>query len=117
MVALQAMKVPDDSSLKNPEQIPFPKPPPLVQNPSCADNEEDTPSMKELVQEIDSHVKSIDLEVTSTCDVALHIASLPPLNSGAQPAEDLPTPPPSAVQPVEDAPSQSAVETDPATQA
>ena len=39
--------------------------------------------MKELVQEIDSHVESIDLEVTSNFDVALHTAPLPPPNSGA----------------------------------
>ena len=30
MAALQAMGVPDDSPLRNPEQIPFPVPPPLV---------------------------------------------------------------------------------------
>ena len=39
--------------------------------------------MKELVQEIDSYVESIDLEVTSNFDVALHTAPLPPPNSGA----------------------------------
>ena len=30
--------------------------------------------MKELVQEIDSHMESIDLEFTSNFDAALHIA-------------------------------------------
>ena len=50
MTALQAMGVPDDSPLRNPEQIPFPEPPPPIQDPSDADDKEDTPSMKELVQ-------------------------------------------------------------------
>lgn len=33
--------------------------------------------MRELVQEIDSYVEAIDLEITSTLDVAHHMASLP----------------------------------------
>ena len=72
MAVLQAMGVPDDFPLRNPEQIPFPKPPPPVQNPSDADNEEDTPSMRELVYAIDSYVELVDLEVTSNLNVALH---------------------------------------------
>ena len=31
MAALQVIEVVDDSPLRNPEQIPFPEPPPLVQ--------------------------------------------------------------------------------------
>lgn len=34
MAALQAMRVPDDSLLRNPDQVPFPDPLPTVQNPS-----------------------------------------------------------------------------------
>ena len=30
IAALQAIGVPDDSPFRNPEQIPFPEPPPLV---------------------------------------------------------------------------------------
>lgn len=64
MASLQAMGVSNDSPLRNPEQIPFPEPPP-VQNPANA-SDKDTPGMRELMQEIDSHVEAIDLEVTST---------------------------------------------------
>ena len=73
--------------------------------------------MKELVQEIDSHVESIDLEVTSNFDVALHTAPLPPPNSGAHHDWDAQTLPYSATQPTEDASNKPAAETDPATQA
>ena len=72
MAALQAMRVPDDSLLKNLEQIPFLEPPPPIQNPSDADDEEDTPSMRELVYAIDSHVELVDLEVTSNLNDVLH---------------------------------------------
>lgn len=80
------MEVPDDSPLRNPEKIPFPEPPPLVQNPIGVDNEEDTPNMRELVQEIESHVELVDLEITNNLDT-----SLPPLNSAVQPAGDVST--------------------------
>ena len=78
MAALQAMGVPADFPLRNPEQIPFPKPPPPIQNPSNAEDEKDTSSMKKLVQENDSHVDSFDLEVTSNFDAALQTDPLPP---------------------------------------
>lgn len=45
--------------------------------------------MKELVQEIDSNVELVDLEVTNNLDVVLHTASLPPPDSGAQPTIDV----------------------------
>ena len=72
--------------------------------------------MKELVQEMDSQVEAIDLEVTSTFDAVLNTAPLPPLSYGVQPAEDVQTSPSSAVQPIVDTLSSSAVETDPTTQ-
>ena len=56
------MGVPEDSQLRNPEQIPYPAPPSPVQSQANAADEEDTPSMRELVREIDAHV---DLEATS----------------------------------------------------
>ena len=64
MVALQVMGVLDDSLLRNLDQIPYLDPILSVQNPTGAE-EEDTPSMRELVQEIDSHVELIDLEITN----------------------------------------------------
>ena len=116
MAAFQAMGVPGDSSLRNLEQIPFPEPYP-VQNPSSASDTKDTPSMKELVQEIDSYVEAMDLEVTSTFDVALHTTPSAPLNYGVQPAKDVQTSPSSAVQPAIDTQSSSTVEIDPTAQA
>ena len=71
MAALQAMRVPDDSPLRNLKQIPFPAPPPPVQSQSGAVDEEDTPSMRELVCEINTHVELVDLEVTSNLNVVL----------------------------------------------
>ena len=49
MAAILAMGMPADSPFINPDKIPYPKPPPLVQNPTDAEEEEDTPSMRELV--------------------------------------------------------------------
>ena len=49
VAALQAIGVPDNSPLRKPNQIPFPDPSPPVQNPSCVVDEEETPSMRELV--------------------------------------------------------------------
>ena len=45
------MGVLDDSPLRNPEQIQFMEPSPPIQNPLGVDDEEDTPSMRELVHE------------------------------------------------------------------
>lgn len=53
MATVLAMGVPEDSPLRNPDQIPYLEPPP-TQNPIEVE-EEDTPSMRELVQAIDSH--------------------------------------------------------------
>ena len=96
MAALQAIGVPDESPLRNPKQIPFSEPPPLVQNLSGAD-EEDSPSMRELVCEIDTYVELVDLEVTSNLNTALH---------SAQPAEDIQAQPFPTAQPTEEAPAQ-----------
>ena len=69
MAALQAMRVPNDS--------------PPVQSQSGAVDEEDTPSMRELVCEINTHVELVDLEVTSNLNVVL---------PGTQPTEDVQAP-------------------------
>ena len=65
LAALQAIRVPEDSPLRNPDQIPFSNPSPAVQNPLSAVDEEETPSIRELVQAIDSHVELVNLEVTN----------------------------------------------------
>ena len=65
MVALQALGVPEDSPLKNLNQIPFLGSPTATQNCPNAIDEEETQSMRELVEVIDSHVEAIDLEATS----------------------------------------------------
>ena len=49
MAALQAMWIPNDSPLRNPDQVPFPDPFPPIQNLSGATDEKETPSMRELV--------------------------------------------------------------------
>ena len=72
VVALQAIGVLDDSLIRNPKQIPFLEPLSPIQNPSGADIEEDTPSMRELVHAIDSHVELVNLEVTSNLNAALY---------------------------------------------
>ena len=69
MAALQAMGFPDDSPLRNPEQIPYPKPsPPPIQNPTDAEEEGDTLSIKALGEVMDSHMELVNLEITSNPD-------------------------------------------------
>ena len=92
------MGMPDDSPLRNPEQIPFPTHPPLVQSQPGAD-EEDIPSMRELVHEIDTHVELVDLKVTNNLNVAL---------LDTQPAKDVQAQLFLADQPIEDVPAQLA---------
>ena len=65
LAALQAMGVPEDSPLRNPNQIPFPNLPTAEHNQLRVIDEEETTSMRELVEAIDSHVEPVDLEVTS----------------------------------------------------
>ena len=65
LATLQALGVLKDSPLKNPNQIPFPGLPMAAQNCPDAINEEETQSIKELMEAIDSHVEAIDLEATS----------------------------------------------------
>ena len=63
------MGFPDDSPLRNPKQIPYPKPsPPPIQNPTDAEEEGDTRSIKALEEVMDSHVELVNLEITSNPD-------------------------------------------------
>ena len=66
------MGVPEDSPLRNPEQIPYSAPPPLVQSQTDATDEEDTTSMRELVKAIDAYV---DPKVTSHPNITEDIYS------------------------------------------
>ena len=65
MVTLQALKVLKDSPLRDPGQIPFPSSTPAVKNPPVPIDEEDMASIRELVEQIDTHVELDDTEATS----------------------------------------------------
>ena len=56
---------PEDSLHRNSSQIPFPGPPTAAQNHLDVIDEEETQSMRELVEAIDFHVEVVDLEATS----------------------------------------------------
>nr|POF12436.1 hypothetical protein CFP56_44869 [Quercus suber] len=90
MATLQVIGVSDDSPLRNPEQIPYPNHFPLVQNPTGArEEEEDTPSIRELMHVIDSHAELIDLEITNNPN-AMKDSTLPQFpDPNAQPAMDM----------------------------
>ena len=84
LAALQVLGVPEDSPLRNSEQIPCPAPAPPIESQANAADDKDTPSMRELVQAIDTHMETVDLKVTSNLNA--------PENEKAQqlPAEDVP---------------------------
>ena len=63
--ALKALKVLEDSPLRDPSQIPFPSTTAAIQDPPVPIEEEDTSSMRELVEQIDAHAESDDAEATS----------------------------------------------------
>ena len=65
MAALQALEVLEDSPLRDPGQIPVPVSVPATQNPAGPNKEEETDSLRELVEQIDAHVEMIKAEVTS----------------------------------------------------
>ena len=65
MAALQALGVPEESLLRDHGRIPFPNPSPATQNPVGPNDEEETESLRELVEQIDNHVEMIGIEATS----------------------------------------------------
>ena len=65
MAALHSSEVPKDSHLRDPSRIPFPDSLPTTQNPTGPIDEEETDSLKELVEQIDAHVKVIGTEATN----------------------------------------------------
>ena len=58
-----------DSHLRDPSQIPFLSPITAVQDPPTAAEEEETASMRELVEQIDAHAEPEDMEATSISTV------------------------------------------------
>ena len=50
MAALHALGVPEDSPLRDPSRIPFPDSSSVAQNPTGPTDEEDTDSLRELVE-------------------------------------------------------------------
>lgn len=82
------MGVAKDSPLRNPEQISYPAPHPSIQSQAGVVDEEDTPNMRELVQAIDSHVETVDFEITSnlnaTEDAQVHKPLTDQPTEGAQ---------------------------------
>ena len=71
------MGVAEDSPLRNPKQIPYPTPPPLFQSQAGAADKKDTPSIRELVRTIDTHVEMVDLKVTSNLKAAEDVQAQP----------------------------------------
>ena len=65
LAALQAVGVPEDSPLRDPNQIPLPSLPTASQKTHVVADEEETTSLRELVDQIHAHVEPIDLEATS----------------------------------------------------
>ena len=75
--SLQTSGVPEDSPLRDPSQIPFLSSTLTTQNPLTPIDEEETASMKELVEQINALVELDDMEATS----------IP--RAGDQPSKDL----------------------------
>ena len=65
LAALQVMGVPADSPLRDPGKIPFLEAPPAVQSPVGLGDEEETDSLRELVEQIDAHVEMVGADATS----------------------------------------------------
>ena len=65
LATLQAVGVPKDSPLRDPNQIPLPSLSTAAQKTPVVVDEEETTSLRELVKQIDAHVEPIDLEATS----------------------------------------------------
>ena len=71
--ALQAVGVPEDSPLKDPDHIPFPSLLMATQKTLVIADEEKTSSLRELVEQIDAHAEPIDLEATSNPNTAAQL--------------------------------------------
>ena len=65
MATLHASRMPEDSHLRDLGRIPFPDSLPATQNPTRPIDEEETDSLKELVEQIDAHMEVIGTEATN----------------------------------------------------
>lgn len=65
MATLLALEVPKDSPLMDLAKIPLPNFIPAPQNPTGPTDDEETDSLRELVEQIDAHVELIGTEATS----------------------------------------------------
>ena len=65
LVPLQAVRVLEDSPLRDPNQIPLLSLPTSAQKTPVVADEEETTSLRELVDLIDANAKPINLEATS----------------------------------------------------
>ena len=63
--ALQILGVPEDSPMRDPGQIPFPSPAAAMQGPLMPIEDEETASMRELVEQINAHAEPDDMEAIS----------------------------------------------------
>ena len=89
------MGAPKDSHLRDPSQIPYPSPAPAAQEAPVAIDEEETASMRELVEQIDAHAEPEETEATSIPTVQELLGENPPFPLTAQQEVTLPTQPPS----------------------
>ena len=90
LAAFQVMGVPEDSPLRNLAQILYLAPPPLAQSQVDAADEEETTSMRELVQAIDAYRDTVDAKVTNNLDVVDYTQGQQPAIKGvpSQQADD-----------------------------
>ena len=93
--ALQALGVPEDSHLRDPGQIPFPSPAPATKEAPVAIDEEETASMRELVEQIDAHAEPEEMEATSIPTVQELLGEDPPFTLTVQQEVTPSTQPPS----------------------
>ena len=91
--ALKAVGTPEDSHLRDPGQIPFPSPVPTVQETLAAIDEEETASMRELVEQIDAHAEPEEMEATSIPTAQELLGEDPPFPLTDQPEATNPAQP------------------------
>ena len=91
-----SLGLPKDSPFRDPDQIPLPEPSHIPPIQDLAQNEEeDSLSMRKLVEEIDFHTKVIDLEIPSNLGIAEGQEPPPPLLHPNPPTTAEATPNPS----------------------